>query len=638
MLLTTARRAPIVAGMLEGCNLPSGAGAGGEVHLGGAGLERLAGGSPADPLVQAAAQAVEQAAGRAPDAAGFTDESIRFLRELPGRRSDDAWHEHNAGRYERHLRRPLGDLLEQVRTRHIELLSPEVAHCRRALSPLKKNGYGKGRYHDGCGFAFYDPAVSSKARSPQLYFRLDGADGTCEYGFTTCHLAEPYLQHLRRAAKDAPDAVCAHLKDAPEGTRVSRLTRDHERHWTAGEWRALLRGDSGLALGSGLPVTEFSIRKVFPVADLPARGGQLAQEVGDFFAWAWPFFEASRTGRWADGSRPGPTDHDPASAAGAHVEVDEQAPQTVEELSARTFVPVELLRDMEDALLSRNQIVLTGPPGTSKTFIAGQFARYFARQGGGRPQGVTHTLYMHASWAYEDFFEGLRPVDHAGRLVFENRPGQFLRWVGEELWGRRREARHVLVLDELNRCDTAVVIGELLQLLECRGTTVRLLSGRPFVFPPNLYIIGTMNSADRSVGRLDLALRRRFFWIDLHPQPQVLQAWLRQPGNNPAGFDADALRAANDLLARHGVPPEQQIGHALFMGVGDTAAADSNGDGAAGSGAAAESALTERKLRQIVQFSVVPYVRELLVNHTGRGDDDLTAQIASILLGGPDKG
>ena len=61
------------------------------------------------------------------------------------------------------------------------------------------------------------------------------------------------------------------------------------------------------------------------------------------------------------------------------------------------------------------------------------------------------------------------------------------------------------MLDEINRCDTAAVLGELLQLLEYRGTTVRLLSGRSFVFPRNLFIIGTMNSADRSIGRMDLA-------------------------------------------------------------------------------------------------------------------------------------
>ena len=99
-------------------------------------------------------------------------------------------------------------------------------------------------------------------------------------------------------------------------------------------------------------------------------------------------------------------------------------------------------------------------------------------------------------------------------LTFQPQKGVFLEWT-EQLKEYDSTSRHVLVLDEINRCDTAAVLGELLQLLEYRGTTVPLLSGRSFVFPRNLFVIGTMNSADRSIGRMDLALRRRFFWVNL---------------------------------------------------------------------------------------------------------------------------
>jgi 5-methylcytosine-specific restriction protein B len=243
---------------------------------------------------------------------------------------------------------------------------------------------------------------------------------------------------------------------------------------------------------------------------------------------------------------------------------------------------------------------------------------------------------MHAGWAYEDFFEGLRPVEQGGRLVFENRPGVFLNWVTEALRYQHPAARHVLVLDELNRCDTAAVLGELLQLLEYRGVTVPLLSGRPFVFPENLYLIGTMNSADRSVGRIDLALRRRFFWINLHPQPEVLARWLARPGNNPANFDAGALRAVNELLGERGVPPEQQVGHALFMGHAGRADDDAAGTGAAGGPPAVECPLTEKRLRQVVQFSVLPYVRELmrelLLSPAVYATDDVLPRVEALLL------
>jgi MoxR-like ATPase len=582
--------------------------------------------------------------------AGFTAESIRLLEQLPARRADPAWHAKNQAVCRDHLHRPLLALLEAVRERHVRVLSPEVAGGRRQLASLKKNGYGKGCFHDACWFGFYDPAVASKARSPQLFCRLGGGPLALEYGLSIGGSCETYLDRLRCALREAPDAVAAYMKTAPPGVTVTREAKDHCRRWTAAEWCDLLRCDAALALGSGLSVTQWSVRVSRPLSDVldADREGRLADEVGAVLAWAWPFFEASRTGRWPAGVRGGA-----GEAARERVEresdVDEFAARSLDELAERTSLPPDLLRDMEDALLARHQIVLTGPPGTSKTFIARQFSRYFAREhacagtakgaiaNGGdatRPQGVTHTLYMHAGWSYEDFFEGLRPVDRAGRLAFENRPGVFLDWVCDALRFQHPGARHLLVLDELNRCDTAAVLGELMQLLEYRGVTVPLLSGRPFVFPENLYLIGTMNSADRSVGRIDLALRRRFFWINLHPRPDVLSRWLARPGNNPAGFDAEALRAANNLLENLGVPPEQQVGHALFMGAGAPGAAEEGL--AADDGVTADEPLTEKRLRQVVRFSVVPYVRELLrelmLAPAGRGADEVLARVEAELL------
>jgi hypothetical protein len=564
-----------------------------------------------------------------PPPAGFTQTSLEFLRALATRRNDPDWHEQNRAAIEAHLHRPLRALLAAVRERHIRPLGAELAAGRRQLSALRKNGYGRGAFHDHCRFAFYDPAVASKSRSPQLYCKLDGAKGTIEFGFAIGPGCDIYLQRLRKALRGVPDAVSDYLKAAPADAVVTRETRDHCRRWTVADWRELVICDPGVALGAGLQLSNIAIHRAFSLAELTEKDqlGRLADDVGGFLAWAWPFYEAGRTGAW-----PHDVETDAGDAArrnAAHAaDLDDLAPHTLEELSGATSLPLPLLHDIEDALLTRHQLVLTGPPGTSKTFVARQFARYFARERPGHPQGVTHTLYMHASWAYEDFFEGLRPVDHAGRLVFETKPGQFLHWVDTALRAQHPQARHVLVLDELNRCDTAAVLGELLQLLEYRGVTVPLLSGRPFVFPPNLYVIGTMNSADRSVGRIDLALRRRFFWIDLLPQPDVLARWLSRPGNNPAGFDAAALHAVNELLGQHGVPPEQQVGHALFMGAGTT-----TDDGEP---AGADAPLTDKRLRQVVQFSVLPYVRELarelVLGHPARAPGELIARVESLLL------
>jgi 5-methylcytosine-specific restriction enzyme B len=276
---------------------------------------------------------------------------------------------------------------------------------------------------------------------------------------------------------------------------------------------------------------------------------------------------------------------------------------------------------MEDALLTKQQLVLVGPPGTSKTYIADLFGRYFARQRPGQAQGKTGTLYMHANWSYEDFFEGLKPTSHDGALAFQPKKGFFLEWV-DSLREFDPTARHVLVLDEINRCDTAAVLGELLQLLEYRGRQVPLLSGSKFIFPRNLYIIGTMNSADRSIGRLDLALRRRFLWLELLPRPDVLQKWLARTGNNPVGFSADSLRQCNDILNEMGIPPEQHIGHALFMVQTPGSETVEPED----------RPLRRELLERIVRFSVLPYLKELFLMQFGRVDQTKIALIENILL------
>ena len=305
-------------------------------------------------------------------------------------------------------------------------------------------------------------------------------------------------------------------------------------------------------------------------------------------------------------------------------DVDEDAPASLSELSDATALSVSFLEQLQEALLAKQQAVLVGPPGTSKTYIAKQFARYFVRQRPGRPQGRFHELHMHASWSYEDFFEGLKPTtSKEGHLAFEPKRGFFLEWV-EQLKEVDPSARHVLVLDEINRCDTAAVLGELLQLLEYRGTTVRLLSGRRFVLPKNLFILGTMNSADRSIGRMDLALRRRFLWLDLYPDSAALRTWLNRPGNNPVGFSADSLSQCNSVLLSRGIPKEQHIGHALFM-TQETESGDGTSFGQ-------DVPLTERHLRRIVSFSVLPYIKELFVTQFGQVDDGVMQSIERQLL------
>jgi MoxR-like ATPase len=546
----------------------------------------------------------------------YTGSTIAFLIELANHTQDPAWHAANKSRYEKVLRDPTRALVDQIRDRYIEELDREVAGGERPISILKKNDYGKGGYHDHYWFAFYDPKAGSKTRSVQLYYSMLGSEQVLRYGFAMGNYCQPYLERLHAVFMENSSAVAEYFRHAPDGTVVRIRGDENPTDVSPGTFARQL--DSPLDHHETIEVatTRIDVIREFPLSSLLDHVDKLVDEIGKFFTWAWPLFNASITGTWVNKGQ-GP----PEGPEGGG-ELDEDVPDSLEALSDLSSLSIQFLGDLEEALLMKQQVVLVGPPGTSKTFIARQFARYFVRQRPGHQQGAWHTLYMHANWTYEDFFEGIKPVSKNGTLLFESKAGFFLYWVNEGLKGFDSTARHVLVLDEINRCDTAAVLGELLQLLESRGTTIRLLSDRQFQFPRNLFIIGTMNSADRSIGRMDLALRRRFLWLDLYPQPDVLETWLARPGNNPVGFDASALRRCNELLTQQGIPAEQHIGHALFM----VSVADSVDDNQT------DSPLTEKQLRRIVRFSVLPYIKELLATQYGKSDEDVLNSAEAILL------
>ena len=551
---------------------------------------------------------------------GYSEQTVAFLLELPDHDSDGAWHERNKRRFQHVLRDPSQAIVDELRTRYIQRLSPPVAGGKRHLSILKRNDYGKGGYHDHYWYAFYDPAAGSKTKSVQLYVRFLAVERVWRYGMSMGNYCGPYMERLHNAITSSRQAVADYVCHAPGDTIVRLMFGDKTMTFSPIEFADRLMSSNDDAPGTDTPFTDIQIIREYPLSTLPDHAERFVEEVGEYFTWAWPFFDAAVTGRWL---APTSSTTLPKPDLEVAVDVDENAPQTLHELAELTALSEAFLEELEEALWAKQQAILVGPPGTSKTYVARQFARYFVRQRQGRPQGSFDVLYMHANWTYEDFFEGLKPTSKDGALSFETRKGFFLEWV-ERLKDDSAKAVHVLVLDEINRCDTAAVLGELLQLLEYRGTTVRLLSGRSFVFPSNLFIIGTMNGADRSIGRLDLALRRRFLWLDLHPKTETLDHWLKRPGNNPLGFEATSLTRCNQLLGEHGIPPEQQIGHALFMmqriGKDDETSPE------------LDVPLSERKLRQIVRFSVVPYVRELLTMQFGQPDMDLMRQIEELLL------
>lgn len=175
---------------------------------------------------------------------------------------------------------------------------------------------------------------------------------------------------------------------------------------------------------------------------------------------------------------------------------------------------------------------------------------------------------FHQSFAYEDFVEGLRPViseEDPSAIAYEIVPGAFRRICTRATNDPKNQ--YFLVIDEINRGNIAKILGELITLLEDdkRDTmSVRLpYSGDLFTIPTNLSVIGTMNTADRSIALLDVALRRRFAFVEIMPQPDLLVGLTIESEGASVQLD-EVLRKLNEEIARH-IDRDHQIGHSYFM-------------------------------------------------------------------------
>ncbi len=281
------------------------------------------------------------------------------------------------------------------------------------------------------------------------------------------------------------------------------------------------------------------------------------------------------------------------------IEVEVNPEYSLQQIEVETGVNLSQLNGWVGAIERKGQAIFYGPPGTGKTFLAEKIGRHMI--GGG--DGFVEVLQFHPSYAYEEFIQGLRPKEASGGgLRFEVVPGRFLDFCRK---AQRHRGTCVLILDEINRANLSRVFGELMFLLEYRDREIPLAGGETLKVPKNVRILGTMNTADRSIALVDHALRRRFAFFQLYPDFGVLERHLKATGFPPDGL-IKVLRRLNTKIA----DPHYEVGISFFF----------------------VENLAEH-LEGIWKMEIEPYLEELFFDKRQQMEELRWAKIASEVLG-----
>jgi 5-methylcytosine-specific restriction protein B len=257
------------------------------------------------------------------------------------------------------------------------------------------------------------------------------------------------------------------------------------------------------------------------------------------------------------------------------------------------FDEIELNRCIR-TIHRKQQAIIQGPPGTGKTFIAEKLAKHLI--GGG--DGFWELIQFHPAYTYEDFIQGIRPQSQNDQLTYPIVPGRFLEFCTK---AESRRGTCVIIIDEINRANLSQVFGELMYLLDDRDRTVKLASGKLFRIPTNVRIIGTMNTADRSIALVDNALRRRFAFIPVYPNYEVLRQYHHR---EKTGFQVDKLTSILEDVNQAINNKHYELGISFFLT--KTLAED---------------------IQDIWQMEIEPYLEEYFFDNPAKMDDFLWDKI-----------
>jgi 5-methylcytosine-specific restriction protein B len=267
-------------------------------------------------------------------------------------------------------------------------------------------------------------------------------------------------------------------------------------------------------------------------------------------------------------------------------QITEYKPYTAEKFLEEVYMDEESYRTLVELVKSKKNVILQGAPGVGKTFAAKRLA--YSMMGVKDPSRVM-MIQFHQSYSYEDFIMGFRPTEKG----FELKRGAFYNFCKQAEIDSDND--YFFIIDEINRGNLSKIFGELFMLIEAdkRGIELQLLySDERFSIPSNVYIIGMMNTADRSLAIMDYALRRRFGFFEMRPgfDTDGFRAYRMALGSEKFNRLISCIESLNNAItADESLSEGFCIGHSYFSNLKE---------------------VTDRGLSSIVEFELIPLLKE----------------------------
>lgn len=453
------------------------------------------------------------------------------------------------------------------------MLPPEVTDSMETeqgcFGRFLKNDFGQGGAHSHYWGAMY-PKGGKRIKDAQLYLVIDG-ECVC-FGFSVGAEADVSAKRLAGNLARLPGSTGERLRSALAVLPlVFGGTNEEDIQQLLAAGQATMDAAAWMASPASYGV---NVRVRMPRADVLETGSEalavkIAETLEELFPLALMCLKddaAEDVAKWYYRDE----DEEEAETEGDEKPVFLSAePYTIDDAMAELFMEQAAFERMLALMRRKKNVILQGPPGVGKTFVARRFAYALMEA---RDDSRIGFVQFHQSYSYEDFIQGYRPNGQA----FELRNGIFYNFCRRA--SNDPAHKYVFIIDEINRGNLSKVFGELLMLIEAdkRGPSwsMGLLyesdKQAPFFVPANVYLLGMMNTADRSLAMVDYALRRRFAFVDLTPGFDTTQfrKYLREHEVDDVLIDVIVQRmcALNSQIANDvsNLGPGYCIGHSYF--------------------------------------------------------------------------